>query len=506
MKKIVCLFLAFLMLFSLVACDGVPGVGNGDTNNTENVGDANDTDKVGDTDLPAFTGKVEAEPYDGVFKVGYSRKDITPAVPINQNNGTVYSKVLDKLYATCVAVNDGENTALMFTIDTKGLGYAPYMSIVKRISSATKIPEENIMISASHSHTAPMPGVPASDPKNVRWVAQITTAMVDAAKEAVADLADAEIHVGTTTVKGMAFVRRWINEDGTPGGIWRQPTTSKAAKYESEADNSVQIIRFVRPDEEKKDVVITNLQTHFTEAGNYVTNSISADLADILRSLVELQDEDALFAVYVGASGNIATTAHVDGTKKFGNYQKMGKAVVEAVLATELTKVEAGKIQTTVENVTVNIRKDDAETLAKAQKAEAEIKALKLYDGDAQVVAVAAKYGFEGAKEVNSIISRNTNYSATRDHRLGVISFGDIAFTAVPYEMFDTNGIELKEGSPYNMTFVLTNAGGAGAYVPSALAVPNGGYEVYTAVDEFGTGERIVREFLKVLYEHKGIK
>ena len=497
MKRFISLVLAFLMLVSLVACGG--------TDLPEsNVGESTDTEEA--TTEPYIAEKIDAEPYDGVFKVGYSRKDITPAVPINQNNGTVYSKVLDNLYATCIAVNDGENTALMFTIDTKGLGYAPYMSIVKRISSATKISEENIMISATHSHTAPMPGVPASDPKNIRWVANMTTAMVDAAKEAIADLSDAEIYNGTITVKGMAFVRRWINEDGTPGGIWRQPTTSKAAKYESEADNSVQIIRFVRPDEEKKDVIITNLQTHFTEAGNYVTNSISADLAAVLRSLTELEDEDALFAVYVGASGNIATGAHVDGTKKFGNYQKMGKAVVEAVLATELTKVEAGKIQAEAKMVTVNVRKDDAETVEKAKKAQAEIKALNLYDGDAKVLEVAAKYGFEGAKEVDSIVSRNTSYGATRDHRLGVISFGDIAFTSVPYEMFDTNGMELKNGSPFNMTFVLTNAGGAGAYVPSALAVPNGGYEVYTAVDEFGTGERIVKEFIVMLCQHKGIK
>ena len=72
--------------------------------------------------------------------------------------------------------------------------------------------------------------------------------------------------------------------------------------------------------------------------------------------------------------------------------------------------------------------------------------------------------------------------------------------------MFDTNGMELKNGSPFNMTFVLTNAGGAGAYVPSALAVPNGGSEVYTAVDEFGTGERMVRELITILGEHKGSK
>ncbi len=494
MKKIISLLLVILMLTSLVACNDSVGV---DEDTTKNATESIQEDTV-------FTGKVEAEPYDGVFKAGYSRKDITPAVPINQNDGTVYSKVLNKLYATCIAVNDGENTALMYTIDTKGLGAGPYMSVVKRISSAVKIPEENIMISASHSHTAPMPGVPASDPKNVRWVAQITTAMVEAAKEAIEDLSDAEVYNGTTEVKGMAFVRRWIYEDGTPGGIWRQPHSGKITAYESEVDNSVQIIRFVR--EEKKDILISNLQTHFTEAGNYVTNSISADLADVLRSITELNDEDALFAVYVGASGNVATGAHVDGTKKFGNYQKMGKAVAEAILDTKLDKVEAGKIRTVAKDITVNVRKEDAETLEKAKKAQQEINALKLYDDDAKVLEVAAKYGFEGAKEINSIVSRNTNYGKTRDHRIGVISFGDIAFAAAPYEMFDTNGMELKNGPPFNMTFVLTNAGGAGAYVPSALAVPNGGYEVYTAVDEFGTAERMVGEFLTILRQHKGIQ
>ena len=116
------------------------------------------------------------------------------------------------------------------------------------------------------------------------------------------------------------------------------------------------------------------------------------------------------------------------------------------------------------------------------------------------------KYGFESAKDVTNIVSRNTNYGATRTHTIMGISFGDLAFVAAPYEMFDTNVMEINNGSPFNMTFVITNAGGAGAYVPSALAVPNGGYEVYTAVDEFGTAERMVSEFLTILRSHKGIK
>ncbi|MBR2387782.1 MAG: hypothetical protein IKB02_03330 [Clostridia bacterium] len=493
MKRIICFLLAVMMLITLVACGNTPD---------DNV---DESTKGEETTAPVIAEKIPAEKYDGVFKAGYASVDITPTkLPIAKKSGGSYKKVQDKLYATCVAVNDGKNTALLITVDVTSIGNDICENFKKYITNATKVPAENIIISATHTHTAPSPGLPKGDTASIRWLADLNTAMANVAKEAIADLSDAEIHNGTTEVKGMAFVRRGYSADGTPAGIWRQKSTNDFVRYESEADNSIQIIRFVRAD--KKDILMANLQTHFTEAGNYITDTISSDLAGVIKGVVEIEDEDALFAVYVGASGNINTVAYVEGTKVFGNYSKMGKAVAEAIVATPLTKVEAGTIQTTEKQVKTNVRKEDDETVKKAQQAQAEIEALNAYDGDAEVYAIAAKYGFESAKEVSFTVSRNTGYDATRKHTIIGISFGDLAFVAVPYEMFDTNGMEVKNGSPFNMTFVITNAGGAGAYVPSALAVPNGGYEVYTAVDEFGTGEKMVSEYLAILREHKGIK
>ena len=65
--------------------------------------------------------------------------------------------------------------------------------------------------------------------------------------------------------------------------------------------------------------------------------------------------------------------------------------------------------------------------------------------------------------------------------------------------MFDTNGMQLKEASPLDMTFVLTNANGWAAYIPSADAVLHGGYEVYTTKYVFGTAEKVVEELLSML-------
>ena len=496
MKKIISLLLVFLMLISIVAC--------GDTSTDEKGGETTDTTAQNDTTENAGSEASAEITYDGVFKAGYSRKDITPDGDIHMNDGVLLNKVQDPLYVTCIAVNDGENTALLFTVDVKGLADFTCVMTKKRINFATKVPVENIILSATHTHSTPFPENPGSDPDNIRWTAKMNTQIIEAAKEAIADLSDAEIYTGEGKSTGMAFVRRWYLSDGTPSGIWRQdndykPRTDIVA-YETKADDQVQVIRFVR--KEKKDIVIANWQNHFTDANGLYPGAVSADIAAALRTNIEKKDDDALFAVYVGASGNLNSNGRVPGTKYY-SYLRMGTALADEIVKTcqNLTQVNAGKIDVTGKTLTVEIRKDDAETIAKAEAAKKEIG--DAADGSDEAFIICAKYGFESAHEVRAIISRNKSYGATEDVYVGAISFGDVAFVAAPYEMFDTNGMEIKSGSPFKMTFVLTNAGGAHAYVPAIGIVENGGYEVYTTKYVFGTGEMFVNEFLGMLKEHK---
>ena len=496
MKKIISLLLVFLMLISIIAC--------GDTSTDEKGGETTDTTAHNDTTENAGSEASAEITYDGIFQAGYARKDMTPDGNIHMNDGVLLNKVQDPLYVTCIAVYDGENTALLFTVDVKGLADFTCEMMKKRINFATKVPVENIMISATHSHSTPFPENPGSDPDNIRWTAKVNTQVIEAAKEAIADLSDAEIYTGEGKSTGMAFVRRWYLSDGTPSGIWRQdndykPRTDIVA-YETKADDQVQVIRFVR--KEKKDIVIANWQNHFTDANGLYPGAVSADIAAALRTNIEKKDDDALFAVYVGASGNLNSNGKVPGTKYY-SYLRMGTALSDIILKAceNATKVNAGKIDTTLRTLTVEIRKDDADVIAKAEAAKKEIG--DAADSSDEAFIVCAKYGFESAHEVRAIISRNKSYGATEDVYVGAISFGDVAFVAAPYEMFDTNGMEIKSGSPFKMTFVLTNAGGAHAYVPAIGIVENGGYEVYTTKYVFGTGEMFVAQFIDMLNEHK---
>ena len=71
--------------------------------------------------------------------------------------------------------------------------------------------------------------------------------------------------------------------------------------------------------------------------------------------------------------------------------------------------------------------------------------------------------------------------------------------------MFDTNGMEIKEGTPFEMTFIISYAWPAYmGYIASELAWTHGGYECDNSVYVRGTAEELVAAYLGMLKELKG--
>ena len=96
-------------------------------------------------------------------------------------------------------------------------------------------------------------------------------------------------------------------------------------------------------------------------------------------------------------------------------------------------------------------------------------------------------------------IIRHSEGPESRDVRLGGLTIGDVAFAVAPYEMFDTNGMEIKDGSPFSTTFVLTCANDNLNYLPSELAWQHGGYAIDATLFQRGTAEELVENYLTML-------
>ncbi len=429
-----------------------------------------------------YTTYSELPKIEKVFKTGYARVDITPNVSV-QNPLGQFTNVMDNIYATCVAVSDGEKTIIMLSVDMKSMSTGICDEIRRRISKETGVPTDLIFISATHDHSIIEFG------NDKKWALDSFRKMGDAAKAAIADLEDTEMFIGTGKTTGMAWVRRYVNGNGSyssvnPGNLWDTSTRSV-----SDADDTVQVVRMAR--EDKKDIILINWQGHLAHAVNHFDSSISADMAHYIREDVEAGDDDALVAFFAGASGNLNLNAPNSSLVKYSNssnpttrnnyYVNVAKALAEVVLDTikdeNLTEIEGGRI---VFEKAVYAGKHKHDSAAEVAAAQARLNAGGNDPGDRYMVA------------------RNRNdYTSLR---ISAVAFGDFAFITVPYEMFDNNGMQVKEASPFKMTFVLTNSDGDYAYMPSYEAwTEYGGYETEATYFDVGVAEGVVAQYNDML-------
>ena len=496
MKKIICLILVFLMIFSLASCTNIINPSPDDseeteakdpvTNETEGEEEEDTTTEEPTTEEPTteeatteeattedpFADKESAPEYDGVFQTGYAREVITPSVPTGD-----YTKIGDDLYATCLAVYDGEKTALFISLDLKSLMPNYCDSVKNKVNAATKVPLDNIFVSVTHTHST----IEIGD--NQVWAFNVYNKVSNAAKAAIKDLSDTEMFIGVGSTPGAAFVRRYINSDGTMCSLYPAENTIGSV---GEADDSLQVVRFVRDD--KKDVVLTNWQGHLAHAVNEYPEAISADITHYLRRDIEAADDDALVIFFSGASGNLNLSAPTEASRVYSGYEEVAKAIAKEtlrVLGGKLTKISSGKIIIEKETYAAQNKQETAEEVAAAQGR------LDRHEGSSHE-QIRDRY----------IVARNKE--ATSDLRIAAVSLGDLALITAPYEMFDNNGVQIKEGSPFKMTVIITNSDGAWAYMPSIEAWETyGGYETWATYFAPGVAEKLVARFLYLLDEVK---
>lgn len=89
--------------------------------------------------------------YPKSFSVGYGRAEISPPLPVtidNYGDGMQGEILREKLYATCAAVCDGENVALMFSLDMKQSTADVIQQFEKSLEKTLGIPASNVTFTA----------------------------------------------------------------------------------------------------------------------------------------------------------------------------------------------------------------------------------------------------------------------------------------------------------------------------------------------------------------------
>lgn len=395
------------------------------------------------------------------LQVGFGRADITPdfKMPLQGYPGPadrIFNRVLDPIYATCIAFSDGENTVLLYSLDLTDSCWEAVVLAKSDIQKATGVPFGNIMASCTHNHSAPSF---IEYFNKERYVTLLREQMLSAAQDAIGDLKSAQLYIGSIEAEGLNAIRHYTLADGgVAGDNFGEKDGMVYIGHAGKADTTMQVLRVAR--EGGKDIVISNWQAHPHRTGGGNKLDLSSDIVGPMRTYVE-ENADCHFAYFTGASGNLNSTSRIAGENSALNYVDHGIELGQyACLAlTDMTPVAPGKVQ------------------MKTQK-----------------YAPLAKNNDKPGQPVD----------------LHAISIGDVAFVVVNYEMFCQNGQFVKENSPFAMTFVATVANINGGYVPSENNYEYNGMESYEATKCYyrkGAGEELAQQYVNLLtsiYDTRG--
>ncbi len=496
MKKIIALMLSLVMVLGVCGCGAQKG---------------EETSPAGETTVSGVD-ELELNAYEnGVFTAGYSRKNMTPDAPVplagyGNTNRRISKEVGDDIYVTSIAMTDEDgDSILLMTMDS----CRAYPELVDpsrtKISQATGIPEERIVIACSHTHSSPDYSNKVH-PNMVAATEKALNCIYAAAIESLNDRKPATMLSGDIEAEGLNFVRHYYYLDKDGNKVYFGDNFGTAPKtgeiyHVSEADPTMHVLQLQR--EGAKDIILTNWRAHPHFTGGSSTYVMSSDYVGPFREAFEAQ-YDGHFVYFQGAAGNINENTRKLGETKTRDYKVYGKLLADYAIeclegnmkAASGTDIDSRQM---IMEGKVNHAQDDMYIKAK------EIATIWSSTADRQLcLEMGEPYGIRSPYHANAINNRY-NKGETETIELDAIVVGDdIAIVTAPHELSDTNSVWLEENSPYAMTFTFGYANGHNGYIPSALTWEHTSYETDISVFEPGTAEELQNNFLSMLKEMAG--
>ncbi len=426
------------------------------------------------------------------LKAGFAKIDVTPDYPIGlggySNADTRISEgVADKIYATCIALTEGEETILLYTLDTCGFGFEMADQLRAYVTDATAIPGEKIFVMATHSHNAP---ALAAHDQAEKYKAFLGNAMALGAQKALADQAPAVTMAAKKFFHGMNSTRHVQLADGTVAGSdWRR-RGSPAIGNAGTPDSQMVLFKFAR--EEKKDILLINWQGHPDCSGQIGKLLISPSFVGPLRDTVEAGSGMEV-AYFTGADGNMTIDSRLPEYKHNMDYRRYAvhMGTLTLGLMDEMEEVEGTGIATARMYVEAPVDHSWDHMLPQANEVFDLWKATDKATGD----ELGKKYGFSSVYQARAIRSRS-KMGESRTLELNAVRIGGVGIAVGTYEMFSESGLEIKFGSPYPYTMVMTSNS---SYIPSRRAFANRCYESDTGFYAEGTAEMLVEKYLELL-------
>ncbi|MDD4018193.1 MAG: hypothetical protein PHV28_09630 [Kiritimatiellae bacterium] len=444
------------------------------------------------------------------FRAGAYAMDVTPTgFPVTVNGNflaATANRVSDPLHVRWLVLDDGRTRVALGVLDTCLLP-AEFADAVKaRAQAATGIPPERIMLSATHTHSAPSLMQVLGTPPDAHYPAFALPRIVEGLQRAVERLAPARVGWAVAQAPDHTHTRVWIRRPDKMlkdpfGGVtvranmhpgYQNPDTIGPS---GPSDPALSLLAVQSP-EGRPVAVLANYSMHY-----FGSTPVSADYYGAFAGQLGL----LIGGATNGASAFVGIMSQgTSGDQHWMDYSQAKRAVSRDAYAGELAQLAAEAyrgiafqewvpLSMRQETLRLGTRQPDAKRLAWARD-------------------VAGKMGGRLAKDQAEVYARELLWlkeHPVRDMKLQALRVGGLGIAMWPCEVFALHGLQVKAQSPLQPTMNIGLANAEEGYILPPELHPLGGYNTWpcrSAMLETGAGPKMVEALTALLEKAAGKK
>ena len=405
-----------------------------------------------------------------MFEFGFAKEDITPSygIPLcGYFNPRPNRGALDPLTIKAAVFRSGKTRTAVISYDLCLLSGEFVQRLIDTLKKAGVAFAENILFSATHTHTGPYTTALFGDHADPGYLDMVVAKTVSAVQRAVASLAPAELLATKTECTTLAFNRRYWMKNGVvltnPGKLNPQIDRPEGATDPSIPLLAIRQEGFYR-------LLLANIVNHTdTIGGDYV----SADWPGRMEHEIQARlGYDVPVITMIGAQGNINhfNTATAADQTSYLEATRIGKTYAAVILAAlyQLNEVKVKAIRAAVTTLEVPyVTVTDAE-YAEARKTVEKFRDAVMEDGrDFTSEDIAKKHPFVLRFFAENLMKcRDEACKNKRVEKMVALQFGDaIGVVSIPAEPFTEIGLGIKAASRFPLTLVAGLSMGEVGYV-----------------------------------------
>jgi hypothetical protein len=452
------------------------------------------------------------------LQVGFAEADITP--PMGFPMAGYYHErladgTIDPLKAKAVVFRGDDVQAALVICDLAGISVDLATEVRRRAAEKTGIPAANIIVSATHSHTAPdyskeLYLVLARKPRDERRTAYIER-LLEGPAEAIAKAHQAAaplaLYVGAARQeKPVSFNRRFVMRDGSVR-TWMNFQNPDVLRAAGPIDPEIGIL-MARSDGGAPRGVLSSFALHLDTVGGL---KWSADYPFFIEQALRKELGPEIVSVFgTGCCGDIN---HVDPRRSERNKTDFIGSALGATIVAELGKLRPlsrTDLRVGSKVVRLPLQEVAPKELARAVRIVEAANRPEKVDFFDHVTAykqlILDRLRHREPRAESDLLSWGlTHQWAGVGDALPVevhaICIGDeVAMVCLPGEVFVELGLAIKQLSPFRTTLVIELSNCVETiYIPTRAAYAQGSYEVTNSTLQPGSGEMLVEAALSLL-------